>query len=150
MLDFSLRVDILKDQLSVLWHCSGPENGLALLFKIVEEITEIFPLVDAQQRIIRVKFLVIIVGSQGGKQVPLFIRGERIHKKLIHFHYDSELAIVLFGGKEFLPGLVFLKDVLDKMAEVVFGLELMFELFELSFFLFPEGVLGDESNVMEE
>ena len=36
------------------------------------------------------------------------------------------------------------------MSEVIFGLEFVLELFEFSLFLFPEGLLYDESHVAKE
>jgi hypothetical protein len=66
MLDFFLRVNQFEYKIGVLRYSSGPEDRFALLFEVAEKVIEIFAFVNAQQRIIRVKFLVKVERAHGG------------------------------------------------------------------------------------
>jgi hypothetical protein len=146
MLDFLLRIDQFHNKIGVFGYSSGPDDGLALLFEVAEKVTQIFAFINAQQRIIRVELFVEIVGSHGGQEVAFLIGGECVHEKLVHFHDYGELTVVFFGREESLLGLVSFEDVFDDGSEVIFGLEFLFEEFEVGLFLFPEGLFNEDAD----
>jgi hypothetical protein len=127
MLYFFLWVDQFEYKIGVLRYSSGPEDRFALLFEVAEKVIEIFAFINAQQGIIRVKFLVKVVRTHRGEEVAFLIWGESVHEKLIHFHDNSELAVIFFGRKEAWFGLVILEDVFDDGAKVILCLEFLFE-----------------------
>ena len=146
MLDFLLRVDQFHNEIGVFGYGSGPDNGLALLFEVAEKVAQIFAFINAQQRIIRVELFVEIVGAHGGQEIAFLIGRKGVHEKLVHFHDYCKLAVVFFGREESLLGLVSFEDFFDDRAEVIFGLEFLFEEFEVGLFLFPEGLFDEDAD----
>ena len=93
--NFLVRVDQVHNQLHIAWHSCWPEDGLALLGEVVDEVVQVFAFVDAEEGFILFVLGVEVIVPEGSEKVALLIGGKGVHKDLIHLQDNSELALVL-------------------------------------------------------